>query len=1465
MRLALPMVVLCLLSSPGFAVDRYWDGGAGSTLWGGAANWRQLGVNDDVLPAANDNVILDHTFVGGAYTVRKDVGGGTTYGTLTIDPRVGVLAAGDITFQVSANSRFAAVDLKPDAGLTIDIQNFTNNRAFQIDNSLKAGIGYAAGGGTVNIGTSSATNNMEILMNSAPAPDAFIDIGANVTVNFRHTGLTDTTWAQYLRVAAGGTFNLQCEDVTGTNDHYLRLTAAAAPDPPALDLVPGATLNLTNNGGDIVNLTIETDGAVASFGDGDGTANEAVTIGGTGDFVTLGACTFQSVGANLDSLTVNCNFWHQMDFDTDLLTIQDDFDVSFLGTDFHHFYGSIRCGTTAGNDGTVVIAGAARGFTAYFLPVDDLTLDATNTITVNGTGILTFQSPVVVWGNSANASGGKGRIVANDSATLNLGNAVGDFVDIYGDADTAPSSGPGEIVLNGSSTLNASGTVTMISQSNAGALITLNSSAVASIGVDLNVNLTSTAGHDGGIVTVGDGGASTARLLVTGSLTVQGNSTGTTTPGRVNVNSVRTAPNAALEVTGATSLTGGTVSSGTIDVQTDGLVVFTGAVTVGASSTFDISDTTGGGPEVRFGSELTITGLWDTGAAGVWTCVFNEPAASSPQTISGTQATVNFSTLRFDATASRTVDFTNSDANYAISAGLSRGAGAGTLTVAATAAARTFSVAGALTFDGTCTFGANTTVTLNGGAAQTIGGTAATGPTFQDLTFSNGTAADPDVTYSTSGATLTVNGTLLINTAACQVAAAGRTISVAASTWTTALTLNSGTLGLGTGTHTLNGAVTHTMAAGSTLSLTATGAAATTIDFTAAATLVVNGAFTSAWTSGPKPAVTDSGASARANLDLLGATIDVTGMSFANGGANGLEIGQNAGADPAVPEFRNVDFSGMALNGRHMKVTASGAFDLVAIDCSFGALNGASAANVQADQNGGAGELVVTLVRATGAGSGQEAGEGNPTGSVDDDNPAGPSAAASRDGWVDWVGGGDLLTRSPGTGEVRTSPSTFTGLQGFITSQYNWFTGAFVSNYALVRSDEDAIAPFGGGFEEDLLYALDATGKKRSYGPYRVRRDLYGRVIGPPWTVTIGAVGPGTDVICFITTLGYIHVVQDDGVAALSNYGPYPLRPRDSITYATEVCDTGLSPLLYYTGSDFVAETGADAEEGFFFCAANAGSNQVFFVKAFESGAEAQCQSGWPFGYGAQASRSWPALQFLGGTTYLHIATDNDVDPDDAVASNTGHIFRVNVSTGAVDQEYAPGSEPGNHVRGGMQMLDDPEIPSDARIYVGSFEDAQAGDQASFFAIKTDSAGPGTYVDDWAPAALGTGDTDSFASFDDAQIYVGDSAGDFFCIVRTTGLAPAGWPVGGKQTLEAGQPIRSSALIPVYAGGPIYVGNDNGKVFRITRATGAIERTYRLGDGRKVRSLSIVDDLGAGKQYVVAVTSDGYAFLINPP
>ncbi len=60
------------------AAIKYWDGGGGDGLWSTAANW-----NDDIVPAATDDVILDNSLLAANYTVTLP-GGAVTTEVLTI-------------------------------------------------------------------------------------------------------------------------------------------------------------------------------------------------------------------------------------------------------------------------------------------------------------------------------------------------------------------------------------------------------------------------------------------------------------------------------------------------------------------------------------------------------------------------------------------------------------------------------------------------------------------------------------------------------------------------------------------------------------------------------------------------------------------------------------------------------------------------------------------------------------------------------------------------------------------------------------------------------------------------------------------------------------------------------------------------------------------------------------------------------------------------------------------------------------------------------------------------------------------------------------------------------------------------------------------------------------------------------------------------------------------------------------
>ncbi|MBI4617928.1 MAG: hypothetical protein HY720_30240, partial [Planctomycetes bacterium] len=611
---------LGVLAGRAAAVDRYWDGidqfgvPAVNNRWTTAANWRQLGVNDDVIPAAGDNVFLDHTFVGAAYTVdqRQNVGGGNSLlNTLTINPRPGAFAGGTISILCTRSLFTGTLILQPDAGFNIEIRNSNGAaRQLRVDTAIQIATTYVATGGTVNIGTFSAANDFEYDFDQILTPSgATFEIGPNVTVNMRLfnnsvANSDDEVRLAWLKVDNGATLTIDCKDnkPVATPYHYFRLLAGDAAFPGrALVVGAGATITLTNVGDDIVVLQDLAADSTCTFGDPDA-VSETATVGGTGYFAIFRRTTFQrafGAPAGTDNLTVSTTLWLQQSAAVDALTIEDSLDVNFSGTKFQHQFGSLTCGTTAANDGTVTIAGTTVGLAVQELPYDQTTVDVTHTVTVNGAGNLTYLAPINIYGNGV-ASGGQGRIVLNDSAVLNLGDAPADTTTLVGADDLAPDNWGGEIALNGSSTLNVSGDLVVDRRTTAGGQLTVNASAVANVTGAMNVNLAAAAGEDGGKVDVNG----TGRVWVGGALTIQGQSAAAGSPARVTVNSTR-AVSEGLAVTGTTTVQGGstTNSRGELIVNTGATVLLTGAVAVNSGT--------------GFGGQLTVngTGVVNTGGA----------------------------------------------------------------------------------------------------------------------------------------------------------------------------------------------------------------------------------------------------------------------------------------------------------------------------------------------------------------------------------------------------------------------------------------------------------------------------------------------------------------------------------------------------------------------------------------------------------------------------------------------------------------------------------------------------------------------------------------------------------------------------------------------------------------------------------------------------------------------------------
>ncbi|MDH5718353.1 MAG: hypothetical protein OEZ22_12060, partial [Spirochaetia bacterium] len=199
-----------------------WDGGAATANWSDGANWVPDGV-----PYAGQDVILDHTFVAGAYTVNLN--SSVTVGNLEID------AAGTTDITLSTNA-----------------QNLTVNNHFDLDdgNIIGGGTIILAGkdNGNFRFAQTSGTINANVNVNAAAKTyelSAATTIGGSLTVS---EGTLDTTASNFSLDIGGG---LTIGDGSGA----AVLTANASAITVDTDLICDSTDGTFTFGTSTVNMT----------------------------------------------------------------------------------------------------------------------------------------------------------------------------------------------------------------------------------------------------------------------------------------------------------------------------------------------------------------------------------------------------------------------------------------------------------------------------------------------------------------------------------------------------------------------------------------------------------------------------------------------------------------------------------------------------------------------------------------------------------------------------------------------------------------------------------------------------------------------------------------------------------------------------------------------------------------------------------------------------------------------------------------------------------------------------------------------------------------------------------------------------------------------------------------------------------------------------------------------------------
>lgn len=240
-----------LLALPAGAAAKTWDRGGGNNNWGAAANWKPDGV-----PAAGDTVTLDHSNLGGAYTVVVDVNTNALAG-LTLDPAGGGKAPGDITLDLSNNT------LNVNSGTaSVLAQNGASGNV-----NITASANYTAnisGGWTNNGNALNATNGTFNFTGSGTIGGTAADVFRNLNVSA--VGRT-TTLAKNLAVAnvlqiQGGVLNSSAagfiRSITLTrNGDPLNTTAGLVVTDVRLVLDPGAgNYNLNGINGPLFDLEV---------------------------------------------------------------------------------------------------------------------------------------------------------------------------------------------------------------------------------------------------------------------------------------------------------------------------------------------------------------------------------------------------------------------------------------------------------------------------------------------------------------------------------------------------------------------------------------------------------------------------------------------------------------------------------------------------------------------------------------------------------------------------------------------------------------------------------------------------------------------------------------------------------------------------------------------------------------------------------------------------------------------------------------------------------------------------------------------------------------------------------------------------------------------------------------------------------------------------------------------------------
>lgn len=844
--------LLFALAAPAGAATRYWDGGGSGNKWSSGGNWRQLGVNDNVVPAAGDTVILDHTYVAGAYTVQNDVGGGTaSLAGLTIDLTLAGAGAGNITLDLnnkvlnidSGTANFLAqngaggnVVFTANSGYTINLSgNWTNN-----------GNAFNATDGVVAMLTNSGTIG-------GSAIDSFFDLQV-ANANTITSLAKDITVANILKIK-GGTFkstvagSFRTVTLTGTSDPLDTTAGLTVTDVKILiDPAGNATYTLAKINGPLFDMEI----------------NDTAGNGGGASTITF----FSNVTFKHDLRLVAGT----LDSRNKTVTIENDF-IQDGGTVL------LNPGTLVMNaayDGSGDLAGSSGGVASF----NKLTFGkAGQTRTVRLGRDITVNDKFDA-GDVGGGGGGTTTIRSTVDGTVRTATLTNNIDPLYVAANTTFLYVHLALALTGNVTLgniNATNTVLFSSEINApGFTITAGSSLGASLAADFTMTagtfaagaFTHTVGRDF-VFNGGTFNASTSTFNMNGDGQVRGAATGTLTFYNLQLAALGKTTTLARSASGSTECAvvsnNLTLGPGTLRDETDGdgtVRLLTLTKNTGSPLVFTgASPTVTGDARLKFKpstASYTISGPSPLSLGSV------QIAGGSSSTITLGQALTLNGDLEFGEAGVTTGNFTMGAYSHTLARGFTWDALTGTLNTTGTS----------LTFTGTGSIGGANAGTL------TVDGFTVNGAATDVLTLQRNLTVNAVGPFRIQRGKLTTNG----------LASA---ITVNASP---GLSVGDGAGAANEAVLELVGPVTVAVASGQALTVNTSGDA------------VKDGKLYANSNNAGTPAITRIGGSGTVAFTIYGGTVDVSALNVSYTNGNGMDITIPNGASPNITTLNGVTF-----------------------------------------------------------------------------------------------------------------------------------------------------------------------------------------------------------------------------------------------------------------------------------------------------------------------------------------------------------------------------------------------------------------------------------------------------------------------------------------------------------------------------------------------------------------------------